>query len=634
MEKHNNRVIPLLEKPNVDQIDKDIEASGFVLCLILSEKDSPSLVSRANYLLHVHRYMYLSNIVPKCMDYFGSFVFPFYGNKFGVYFECIQGGRKRSGRSGRGGRRRTPLPVHPNGKEHQEGSSPVTCPSINSSISEMPPPSGGENPNWTTFTERTQIDEPLQERIILDWRLPIGVLFDIYCDVEGEDCSFPILEEQQTSWKRCSSGKLFPDHISVLEITPDPVSDLLGEAEREQLEGGKDSSKAPLNDATKGSLTGEKPCGRDEDKTDGKNNETHAKNPPVKYYHMRMNKQINNDWYDQQFLNIADRNIPWRLVVHFKDEENYNAHFERGGGTKMSYDANVNLLSYNSCIPLYRGFHDFEEYLINQLKKANYVFNKNNRVLQMLPQQVENELLQNLKRFDVESVCALYREHIDYNMVRFVDYFNAKCSQVQQNGQNGVTSGEHNSVCALMKDENVVKDVPIIIHIYGPPYNQVLTKCPLFKIAPEEGTENIDNTVNTVCGFSAYTLGDFLHKEFPSFFRKIKKRATGGRVAVVPDNLHGHRTNGEVGAQGHLPPESAAAEAVSENAAAVPSAPAPPDGESIFYFVEDDYLIFSPYMFIIINGIQIPLKTPLYWLAANFSQFDNFLHVILRVPPY
>ncbi|GAB68409.1 hypothetical protein PCYB_132830 [Plasmodium cynomolgi strain B] len=555
---------PLLERPNVNEINKNIEASGLVLCLTLSEKDSPSLVSPSSYLLHVHRYMYLSNIVPKC------------------------------------------------------------------------------------------------ERIILDWRLPIGVLFDIYCDVEGEDWSLPSLEEKQASWKRCSSGELFPDHVSVLEITPSGVSglpgdspinlhadlpvnlhadlpvnlhadlpvDLHGKAEREQIEGGKPSSKAPLNDATKGSLTGEKkPCGEDEDKSDGKRNKKNAEESHVKYYHMRMNKQINNDWYDQQFLSIADRNVPWRLVVHFKDEENYNTHFGRGGGgSKLNYDGNVNLLPYNSCIPLYRGFHDFEECLIGQLKKANYVFNKNNRVLQMLPQQVENELLQNLKRFDVESVCALYREHIDYNMVRFVDYFNAKCAQAEQNGHTGPISGEHNSVCALMKDENVVKDVPIIIHIYGPPYNQVLTKCPLFKIKPAEGTEN------TVDGFFAYTLGDFLHEQFPSFFRKIKKHATEGGVAMVADNLHGHRTNGEINAQGHLPPDSAAAEAVSATVAAVPSAP--PHGEIIFYFVEDDYLIFSPYMFIIINGIQIPLKTPLYWLAANFSQFDNFLHVILRVPPY
>ncbi|ANQ10514.1 Autophagy protein 5 [Plasmodium coatneyi] len=595
----DNGVVPFLERPNVKEINKDIEDSGLVLCLILSEKDSPSLTSPSNYLLHVHRYMYLSNIVPKCIEYFGSFVFPFYGNKFGVYFECIQGRRKR---------RSTPFPVHPNGKEHQE-TSPVTCPIINSSTCEVS--SCGEDPNW-----RTEVDKPLQERILLDWRLPIGVLFDIYCDVEGEDWSFPSLEEQQTNWKRCTNGELFPDHVSVLEITPKEISDLLGEAEREQTEGEKHSSKFPLNDATKDSLTGEKPCSSDEGKTN-------VGEPLVKHYHMRMNKKINSDWYDQQFLSIADRNVPWKLVVHFKDEENYKAHFGRGGGTKVNYDGNINLLPYNTCIPLYRGFHDFEECLISQLKKANYVFNKNNRVLQMLPQQVENELLQNLKRFDVENICALYREHIDYNMVRFVDHFNAKCAQAQQNGHSGGTSGENNSVCALMKDENVVKEVPIIIHIYGPPYNQVLTKCPLFKIAPAEGTEN------TVDRFFAYTLGDFLHEQFPSFFRKIKKCGTEGGVA---DDPQAHRTNGEIGAEDHLPPDNAEADAVSATVAAVPSAP--PDGESIFYFVEDDYLIFSPYMFIIINGIQIPLKTPLYWLAANFSQFDNFLHVILRVPPY
>ncbi|CAA9990319.1 autophagy protein 5, putative [Plasmodium knowlesi strain H] len=608
----DNGVVPLLERPNVKEINKHIEASGLVLCLILNEKDSPSLTSPSNYLLHVHRYMYLSNIVPKCIEYFGSFVFPFYGNKFGVYFECIQERRKR-----RGG---TPLPLHPNGKEHQEKST-VTCPIINNTTSEMPPSSCGEDPNW-----RTEVDKSLQERILLDWRLPIGVLFDIYCDVEGEDWSLPILEEQQTNWKRCSSGELFPDHVSVLEITPNRTSNLLDEAEREYVDRDENPSKAPLNGATKGSVSGEKACSRDEDETHEKRNRTKVEDPRVKHYHMRMNKQVNNDWYDQQFLSIADRNVPWRLVVHFKDEENYKAHFARGGGNKMNYDGNINLLPYNTCIPLYRGFHDFEECLINQLKKANYVINKNNRVLQMLPQQVENDLLQNLKRFDVENICALYREHIDYNMVRFVDYFNAKCAQVQQDGDNGTTSGEHNSVCALMKDGNMVKEIPIIIHIYGPPYNQVLTKCPLFKIAPTDGTEN------TIDGFFANTLGDFLHEQFPSFFRKIKKHATEGGVAVVQDNSNDHRAKGEVGAQGHVLPDNAVADAVSATVEAVPSAP--PDGESIFYFVEDDYLIFSPYMFIIINGIQIPLKTPLYWLAANFSQFDNFLHVILRVPPY
>ncbi|KJP86141.1 hypothetical protein AK88_04192 [Plasmodium fragile] len=580
----DNGVVPLLERPNVNEINKNIEASGLVLCLILSEKDSPSLASPSNYLLHVHRYMYLSNIVPKCIEYFGSFVIPFYGNKFGMYFECIQGRRKRRG---------TSLSVHPNGTQHDE-TSPITCPIINGSSSEISP-SCGKDPNLKTFTEGTEIDKPPQERIILDWRLPIGVLFDIYCDVEGDDWSVPRLEEEETNWKKCSSGELFPDHVSVLEVTSNGINDLLGQNEKEEIEGEKSSSKVPLNDAIKGSLTGGKSCGGDEDKTDGEGNKTNEEEPRVKHYHMRMNKQINNDWYDQQFLSIADRNVPWRLVVHFKDEEDYNAHFGRGGGTKVNYDGNINLLPYNSCIPLYRGFHDFEECLISQLKKANYVFNKNNRVLQMLPQQVENELLQNLKRFDIESICALYREHIDYNMVRFVDYFNAKCAQVQQKGHSVASSGENNSVCTLMKNEYVVKEVPIIIHIYGPPYNHVLTKCPLFKIVPSEWTEN------TVDSFVAYTLGDFLHEEFPSFFRKIKERST-------------------------------AAGSVSANVAAVPSAP--PDGENIFYFVEDDYLIFSPYMFVIINGIQIPLKTPLYWLVANFSQFDNFLHVILRIPPY
>ncbi|KMZ83734.1 hypothetical protein PVBG_00814 [Plasmodium vivax Brazil I] len=625
----DNGAVPLLERPNVNEINKHIEASRLVLCLMLSEKDAPSLVSPSNYLLHVHRYMYLSNIVPKCVEHFGSFVFPLYGSKFGVYFECMWGGRKGAAAAAGGGG--TPLPVHQNGNEHG-GISPLTCPIINSSTSGRPP-SCGEDPNWRNSTERAEDGKPLQERIILDWRLPIGVLFDIYCDVEGEDSSFPPLEEQHTNWKRCSSGELFPDHVSVLEITPKGISESLGEAAREQKEGEDPSSNAPLNDATKGSLTGEEPCGGDEgktdenrSKTDGEANKWRAGEPHPKHYHLRMNKQINSDWYDQQFVSIADRNVPWRLVVHFKDEENYNAHFGRGGGTKVNYDGNINLLPYNTCIPLYRGFNDFEECLIGQLKKANYVFNKNNRLLQMLPQQVENELLQHLKRFDVESVCALYREHIDYNMVRFVDYFNAKCAQVQHNRHSGAISGENNSVCALMKDENVVKDVPIIIHIYGPPYNQVLTKYPLFKIAPVEGTEN------TVDGFFAYTLGDFLHEQFPSFFRKIKKRTTEAGAAVMADNVRGPRTNSELDAQGHLPPERAAAEVSSATVAATPSAP--PDGESIFYFVEDEYLIFSPYMFIIINGIQIPLKTPLYWLAANFSQFDNFLHVILRVPPY
>ncbi|SBT72178.1 autophagy protein 5, putative [Plasmodium malariae] len=640
-----NKIL-LLEKPNIEDINNIIEASGLVLCISLNEKESVSLVPPSYYYLHVHRYMYLCNIIPKCLEYFKSFILPFYGNKFGVYFECVKGKKNFSN-------------IHP-------------CVDIGRGTDFYPVNSEHTDTNLVN-------DEVGKDNIILDWRLPIGVLFDIYCDIENENNTFTQSGSAELNCKCCSNNELFPDHVSILEISSN--------GERE-------------------------------------------------YYYS-----------------------------HFKKKDE-----------KKKYNGNVNILAYNSCIPLYRGFNDFEECILNQLKKANYIMNKNDRVLQILSEQNQKEFLYHLKNFNVEKICSLYREHMDYNMVKFIDNINyiyiqniedlCLCNNAHDKGsKNGgshiaqdknekgenchfihvdvrkdyffsdegeeegevdkrltlptrthisflVTAtdvreekgkkpsfahlhdqagakignsenyldecglsksklinnthvssdtsmntyvrekkdkqstnyssfryGEHtndvflkdsscpccnrahngrNSIYDLMNDEKVNKDVPIIIHIYGPPYNQVLTKFPLFKIIRPENNESVSE------GIFIYTLGDFLHKQFPSFFRKICRNSKGhshnGKTNISTNNEHKERVYYDKENNNLHEYENKKGSYL--------------NSENVFYFMEDDYLIFSPYMFIIVNGIQIPLKTPLYWLCTNFLQLDNFLHVILRIPPY
>ncbi|CRH03848.1 autophagy protein 5, putative [Plasmodium relictum] len=833
--------IPFLEKPNIEEINNNIKESGLVLCLSLNEKESVSLISPSNYYIYVQRYMYLSNIIPKCLEYFKSFILPFYGNKCGVYFECFK-----------------------NKKENLDDDS------------------NNEN------------RENKNERIILDWRLPIGVLFDIYCDIESENT---YINEKKQNLKFCSSNELFNDYVNIIKVpykeinnsnniiiketndtnennytlnkdatkdsinynsevefnneididlNNDNIKDLsisknmiqaAVEDTREVDELKKKYNENICNDKIKNDnhkirekamgINVMKKCNEmnykskeefspkhvfnntqenslefdknfsskirddiseyDKDYENKENNKKiYEKNMYFKndsrYYKLIMRKEINNEWYEKQFLSISNKNIPWKLIVHFKGEEDY-PYYDSNKNDKKGYNGNINVLSYNSCIPLYRGFSDFEEHIINQLKKASYIFSKSNRLLQMLPQQIEKKILCNLKNFNVENICSLYREYIDYNMIKFIDYFNNEfiekinyffvCTKSIENNPNKenkereetnikgekydnytfnkklgfsdeieenikneneyilnkndcnnenrstinndvsnqtndskdfylsdnnmikntiinscinnangnnysninfsvntYNNGLHiekkykqnndnlvftninkeNSNCRksnssfshgnyskekcitheILKDEKLVKEVPIIIHIYGPPYNQIITKFPLFKIIYSEKNKNV------IEEFFLYTLGDFLHEMFPSFFRKIKKEKKKNLEDKVDIE------NKEIGDKIKIREfynENVKLNIDEKKKEKYINNPKNMydiylNSETIFYFEEDYYLIFSDYMFIMINGIQIPLKTPLYWLTTNFAQFDNFLHIILRIPSY
>jgi len=35
---------------------------------------------------------------------------------------------------------------------------------------------------------------------------------------------------------------------------------------------------------------------------------------------------------------------------------------------------------------------------------------------------------------------------------------------------------------------------------------------------------------------------------------------------------------------------------------------------------------------ILLQGLQVPLETPLFWLALHASYLDHFLHLVARVP--
>ncbi|CRG95808.1 autophagy protein 5, putative [Plasmodium gallinaceum] len=762
--------IPFLEKPNIEEINNNIKESGLVLCVSLNEKESVSLVSPSYYYIYVQRYMYLSNIIPKCLEYFKSFILPFYGNKYGVYFECLK-----------------------NEKENLDNDS--------------------NNKNIKNKSET----------IILDWRLPIGVLFDIYCDIENENA---YINGKKQNLKFCSSSELFYDCINILEASSNEKDNFnniiikkINDANEYNNELNKDSTKNSINYSSKIECNNEINVDLDNDNINNKpiskgniqmslnnlkeidnlkkkcdenkenNKDIYEKNKYFKnnskYYKLIMKKDINNEWYEKQFLNISNKNIPWKLIVHFKGEEDYPYNLKKND--KKIYNGNINVLAYNSCIPLYKGFSDFEENIINQLKKASYIFNKSNRLIQMLPQQVEKEILYNLKNFNVENICSLYRKYIDYNMIKFIDYFNnefvkkinfffvymksienstneenkkreesnIKCkkydnfthiknmefcdkleeninyknkendnilktvdcnnenlsirsnelinqineskidylsdnnmiknnirnnsiSNVDDNNHSNIDPSTNNSdqhfekknrqnkdnllfqninekcknylnknsspsysnytkekysIYKILNDDKLVKEVPIIIHIYGPPYNQIMTKFPLFKIIySEKNKDSIEQLF-------LYTLGDFLHEQFPSFFRKISKEEKQilGKEKVDIENKE-IQDNVEIKKSQYYNENIKLNIDENKNEKYINNKKNVYDtylnSETIFYFIEDDYLIFSDYMFIIINGIQIPLKTPLYWLTANFSQFDNFLHIILRIPSY
>ncbi|SCP06126.1 autophagy protein 5, putative [Plasmodium ovale] len=683
--------IPPLERPDTERINSDIEASGLVLCLSLSERESPLLFSPSHYYVHVHRYMYLPNIIPKCIEYFKSFIFPFYGNKCGVYFECISRNKDKG----------SSLPSPPNVSKVHMGD--------------------------------VQTDRVLGEKVILDWRLPIGVLFDTYCDVEYEDCcNYNDQKEDEISWRLCSKDELFYDHVNILEIRTNKTRDFSGEgahgeggadvnanvnvnadvnanvnadvnanvnadvnanvnadvnanvnvnedvnanardhaldvcsginltrfsSEVERTKNAERADRSPCDTLTTEPEHVMKNCAGEA----GGQPQSQSQSQPhgkggSKWYKLIMRDELNSEWYERQFLHISNKNIPWKLTVHFKGEEDDHVHFNSQGGNIQTgqtlQTGKVNLLPYSSSIPLYRGPTDFEEHMINQLKKANYIFHKNSRLLEMLPQQVEIELLHHLTHFNFKELCTLYRKYIDYNLIDFVDYFNGNFVEKVQafymhrkdgnrvnegerkeerdepvQGESfgtplpgtplpgtplhGATPTDRSGIRGIVKDERVVRDVPIVVHIYGPPYNQVQTKFPLFKIICAEKNSHV---TEHIC---MYTLGDFLHVQFPSFFRKVKSKSVKSLEKIDEGEDDVKVTSKKE--------ESLSKEHVQKIML---------QSERVFYFVEDDYLIFSRYMLIIINGIQIPLRTPLYWLVSNFNQFDNILHVILRIPAY
>ncbi|SOV83026.1 autophagy protein 5, putative [Plasmodium sp. gorilla clade G3] len=835
--------ISYMELPNIKDINSNIEKSGLVLCVSLNQKESASLVSPSYYYLYVHRYMYLSNIIPKCLEFFKSFILPFYGNKFGVYFECIK-------------------------KEEQKKSSNNNSNNINTSTNNY------------------------EEKIVLDWRLPIGVLFDIYCDLDKNEKDHMINYKKfnnpdmnkKKNIKRCSNNELYLNHINIvkLEGTDKNYEKLSNERYNEKniydvnmnistntnnssnvnhhqnynrtdediihkgddilhkcddiihksddiihkgddiihkgddiIHKGDDiihksdviiHKDAFINEKeTKGCIDKKKQINRNikneeferekevkniiaenyyeenymkEKKVIMEKGKGHTKNnieenmgnintyydditlnnmdiyddtTNFQYVQFIQNEKINNEWYNKQFVNISNKNIPWMLIVHFKGEEDYPLSLinKKYDEKNTPFKGDINILPYNKYIPLYKGFNNFEEFIINQLKKANYVLNKNNRALEILPQRIQKDILYNLKHFHIEKICSLYREYIDYNMLNFINYFNnsfikkvqhlcdlnrykdnsiqinenisdkqneenlcilkmhlheeesqvvriTQCEDTPNNKNddndnnnndnnnnnnndnnnynNNNDSNDHcNSYCVhlnknfindqsqknnisnirtsynndnvsddihtniqnnfssiilentkkqddhidcknnlhhnekypnvydILKDEKVIKDCPIILHIYGPPYNQILTKFPFLKVIHSNNNNKYDDCKKYIQNVHLNTLGDFLHEQLPSFVRKIINKDEKNQTShILNKNDKDKYLN----------------------------------SETLYYFIEDEYLIFSPYMFIIVNGIQIPLNTPLYWLAANFSQFDHFLHITIRIPPY
>ncbi|VWU53094.1 autophagy protein 5, putative [Hepatocystis sp. ex Piliocolobus tephrosceles] len=222
----------------------------------------------------------------------------------------------------------------------------------------------------------------------------------------------------------------------------------------------------------------------------------------------------------------------------------------------------------------------------------------------------------------------------------------------------------NNNKCIIMKDEKLYKYIPIIMHIYGPPYNKIQTKYPLFKIKYE------NNKSNAITSVHINTLGDFLHEQFPEFVKVVKNKLFTlqkenvikvEHIEVIKANdmegIKKYHLTDELVTSHPLPTNEKNLKTLKKNehngnnisviktVNEINNKHMNPQinkkmynnylkNEKVFYFFENDYLIFSSYMFIIINGIQIPLKTPLFWLTSNFTQFDNFLHIIMRIPPY
>ncbi|SOV19092.1 autophagy protein 5, putative [Plasmodium sp. gorilla clade G2] len=806
--------IDYMEVPNIKDINSNIEKSGLVLCVCLNQKGSESLVCPSYYYLYVHRYMYLSNIIPKCLEFFKSFILPFYGNKFGVYFECIK-------------------------KEEKNESSNNNNMNVNINVNTNV--NINTNVNTNINTNPYSSTNNCEEKIVLDWRLPIGVLFDIYCDLNNIEKEYTTNHKtyneldvnKKKSIKICSNNELYLNHINIVKLegmnknheklsyerynekniydvnvniynNPNNSSNVnhhqncnknddhiiqknsfINEKERK----GSIDIKKEINGNTKNEESEKERQVKNiivenyyeenymkENKIHIDNDKGHIKNDieenkgdineyyddiklnniniydditKFDYFQFVKNEQINNEWYNKQFVNISNKNIPWVLIVHFKGDEEYplSLNNKKYDEKNTNLKGDINILPYNNYIPLYKGFHNFEEFIINQLKKANYILNKNNRALEILPQRIQKDILYNLKQFHIEKICSLYREYIDYNMLNFINYFNnsyikkvkqlcdlnrykdnsiqtnqkisdkkneenlcilkidpqeeesqviriEQCDNIVNNKRNNINNNNNNNnisniycvhlnenfindqtqknnvsnirtsynndnvsdplnkdiqndfssiiledtkkegdhinfknnlhhnekypnIYDILKDEKVIKDCPIILHIYGPPYNQILTKYPFIKVIQSNDNinnnnnnmnNNINNNINKYDSRNMYiqnillnTLGDFLHDQIPSFVRKIINKDEKNQTSHILNN--NDKDN-------YL------------------------NSETIYYFIEDDYLIFSPYMFIIINGIQIPLNTPLYWLAANFSQFDHFLHITIRIPPY
>ncbi|CAD2106710.1 autophagy protein 5, putative [Plasmodium vinckei] len=689
--KEYNKILSL-EKPDIDQINNNIENSKLVLCICISENESVSLIPPSYYYIHVHRYMYLSNIIPKCLEYFKSFILPFYGNQFGVYFECI----------GKNGKKENKKQINTNDNAYNTDSNINKSDDIN---------------NFDDYIS--------EEKIILDWRLPIGVLFDIYCDIDDEDDYFMNSQvKKNKNWKFCSNNELFYEHVNILKVKEDQINDTnfkedksnsvnitegslnkdLGEisTNRNSKEdenndnittiisnnNQKDSDKCSHNnlnnineEASHNTLIKKKEQDIIDCKSDEKLNEVKEKNfedenlkayshelfkpllefdsrsnsntneyvnpksDSYKYYNLIGRKEINNDWYEKKFKQISYKNIPWKLILNFKGKEEYYAHMKNRENLN-----NVSTTKYNSCIPLYRGVKDFEDYIINELKKSNYILNKNNRLLHTLPRKTEEQLLQNLTDFNVKKICPLYRECIDYNMIIFLENFYSEYIKPWEMGNSQKSKfadkldneEKEKGMNKIRNTEKIIKEAPIIIHIYGPPYNKIQTKFPLFKITYSKYNENhIEEIV-------AYTLGDLLHVNFPTFVRKIKKNEKASQKNGEKDSGKASQKNEEKDSEKTSLPNQSNDDDTNnvnlkrefpENKEANSDDKEYIDnmllkGQNVFYHIEDEYIIFCPYMFIIINGIQIPLKSPLYWLFSNFSHFDNFLHIILRIPPY
>lgn len=737
MQPENREDIPFLEKPNVEEIEKNIIESTLVLCISLNEKEVASLFAPCKYFLSVNRYMYLSNIVPKCIEHFKSFILPLYGNQCGVYFEIELNKKKRHDDSNayrltKGGRRAS---TH----NSQFETSTIEKGTI-------------EERGSYKDTQR----EREQEYIVLDWRLPIGVLFDTYCEFEvigskdeDEDKDEKEKEHEQGQGQDrikanavfCQSDEIVEDCDSIVKCINyelDTDRESREELNKEFTHNEPAQDSRPISDFHK--KENKEPV-----KQTGKRNE-------MIFYKLVKKDHIKSEWYEQKFENMSKQNIPWKLRVCFKSEREY-CHWDFMNSSQKNLVKKINLLPYNSCIPLYKGIHNFEEFLINQLIKASYIYKRSNRYIQKLPHQTEKEILFYLKNFNVEKICALYRQCINFNLVHSIDYFNnilrehfssikkwtkrntrtntdfntvthadvdinIKTSIYRETiGQNhnnvdeqtesstSSKSSEHkeeitdaindintmkkkndiknnsihhgntkvpkqNRLFDLLKDEKAIEELPIVIHIYGPPYNQVVTKFQSFKIKIEE------NDKNKIEEFYAYTLGDFLHVQFPTFFRKVSEKTTRRKEKDEKDEKDEkhekyekeekdekeekeqmtidrdkekdkNKINDET--EDKNTDNDTKERRTDEAKTGEHNAPCPCVNEisykelksiyegkveTVYFFKEDNFLIFSEYIFVIINGIQIPLSTPLYWLAMNFSQFDNFLHIILRVPPY